>query len=165
MKGAVPAKVLHEECAAVLSLEEFNEAVFLEKIDKILVPEHHTMIFYLKDGQTVTRHWVSTAKKDCWTDEYKDRQRDWVRNYMASGKDTRFSSFTTRVRCAVCGHVFRWCKQSRKNGISVHWRCSQGGKCSSLSVREEDMMKIAADAMGIESFDGKRNQRCLRPSR
>ena len=31
MKGAVPAKVLHEECAAVLSLEEFNEAVFLER--------------------------------------------------------------------------------------------------------------------------------------
>lgn len=73
MKGAVPVEVLHEECAAVLSLEELNEAVFLEKVDKILVPEHHTMIFYLKDGQTVTRHWVSTAKKDCWTDEYKDR--------------------------------------------------------------------------------------------
>ena len=35
MKGAVPAKVLHEECAAVLSLEEFNEAVFLEKIDNL----------------------------------------------------------------------------------------------------------------------------------
>lgn len=75
---------------------------------------------------------------------------------MASGKGTRFSSFTTRVRCAVCGHVFRRGKQSRKNGISVHWRCSQGDKCSSLSVREEDMMKIAADAMGIEAFDGDR---------
>lgn len=156
MKGAIPAKVLNEECAAVLGLDKFDETVFLDKVDKIMVPEHHTMIFYLKDGRTVTRHWVSTAKKDCWTDEYKDRQRDWMRNYMASGKGTRFSPFTTRVRCAVCGHTFRRCKQRKKHGISVHWRCGQGGKCCSLSVREEDLMKIAADAMGLEAFDGDR---------
>ena len=156
MKGAIPAKVLNKECATVLGLQEFNETVFLEQVDKILVPEHHTMIFYLKDGRIVTRHWVSTAKKDCWTDEYKDRQRDWMKNYMANGKGTRFSAFTTRVRCAVCGQAFRRCKRKMKYGISIHWRCIQGGKCSSLSVREDDLIKIATDAMGLKAFDGER---------
>ena len=155
-KGSIPQTVLVKECTEILGLEDFDEQAFLDQVEKIVVPAYHVMVFCMKNGRKITRHWVSTAKKDCWTDEYKDRQRDWMRNYMASGKGTRFSPFTTRVRCAVCGHAFRRCKQRKKQGISVHWRCGQGGKCSSLSVREEDLMKIAADAMGLEAFDGDR---------
>ncbi len=155
-KGSIPHAVLIKECTEALGLDNFDEQAFLDQVEKIVVPEYHVMVFCMKNGQKLIRHWVSTAKKDCWTDEYKERQRDWMRNYMASGKGTRFSPFTTRVRCAVCGHAFRRCKQKKKQGISVHWRCGQGGKCSSLSVREEELMKIAADAMGLEAFDGDR---------
>lgn len=66
----------------------------------------------MKNGQKLIRHWVSTAKKDCWTDEYKDRQRAWMKNYMANGKGTRFSVFTTRIRCALCGSSFGGAKRS-----------------------------------------------------
>lgn len=155
-KGSIPQAVLVKECEEVLGLDDFDEQAFLDQIEKIVVPEYHVMVFCMKNGQKLIRHWVSTAKKDCWTEEYKNRQRAWMKNYMANGKGTRFSAFTTRVRCAVCGHAFRRCKQRKKQGISVHWRCGQGGKCSSLSVREEDLMKIAADAMGLEAFDGDR---------
>lgn len=155
-KGSIPHAVLIKECTEALGLDNFDEQAFLDQVEKIVVPEYHVMVFCMKNGQKLIRHWGSTAKKDCWTDEYKERQRDWMRNYMASGKGTRFSPFTTRVRCAVCGHAFRRCKQKKKQGISVHWRCGQGGKCSSLSVREEELMKIAADAMGLEAFDGDR---------
>jgi DNA invertase Pin-like site-specific DNA recombinase len=155
-KGSIPQAVLVKECAEVLGLDDFDEQAFLDQVEKIVVPEYHVMVFCMKNGQKLIRHWVSTAKKDCWTEEYKNRQRAWMKNYMANGKGTRFSAFTTRVRCAVCGHAFRRCKQRKKQGISVHWRCGQGGKCSSLSVREEDLMKIAADAMGLEAFDGDR---------
>lgn len=155
-KGSIPQAVLVKECAEVLGLNDFDEQAFLDQVEKIVVSEYHVMVFCMKNGQKLIRHWVSTAKKDCWTEEYKNRQRAWMKNYMANGKGTRFSAFTTRVRCAVCGHAFRRCKQRKKQGISVHWRCGQGGKCSSLSVREEDLMKIAADAMGLEAFDGDR---------
>ena len=155
-KGSIPQAVLVKKCAEVLGLDGFDEQAFLDQVEKIVVPEYHVMVFCMKNGQKLIRHWVSTAKKDCWTEEYKNRQRAWMKNYMANGKGTRFSAFTTRVRCAVCGHAFRRCKQRKKQGISVHWRCGQGGKCSSLSVREEDLMKIAADAMGLEAFDGDR---------
>lgn len=64
MKGSIPVKVLKRECAMVLGLNKFDETVFLDRIDRILVPEHHVMIFYLKNGQVITRHWISTAIRD-----------------------------------------------------------------------------------------------------
>jgi site-specific DNA recombinase len=103
-KGSIPQAVLIRECTAVLGLDNFDENVFLDRVDKIVVPKHHVMVFHMKDGREITRHWISTAKKDCWTDEYKDEQRAWMRNYMANGTNTRYYPFTTRIKCALCGH-------------------------------------------------------------
>lgn len=156
MKGSIPDKILKQECAVVLGLDEFDETVFLNKVEKILVPEQHVLIFHLKDGQVITRHWISTARKDHWTDEFKERHRALLKNYMANVEDPRYSSLTTRVRCAVCGGSFYRDRYVGKTGTVAHWRCKKDGKCSALSVHEEDLMKIAADAMGLDTFDGDR---------
>lgn len=155
MKGAIPEKVLKQECAAVLGLVIFDEKEFTARIEKIVVPKPHVLVFHFKDGQTATQRWVSTAKKDCWTNEHKGRQRAWMRRYMASGKKTRYSAFTTRVKCAICGSSFRRNLQQTKHGPSVHWRCSRGGKCASISIREEELnfkdgqiMKLSKEAGG-----------------
>lgn len=150
-KGSIPHAVLVKESTEVLGLDDFDEQAFLDQVEKIVVPEYHVMVFCMKNGQKLIRHWVSTAKKDCWTDEYKDRQRAWMKNYMANGKGTRFSAFTTRVRCALCGSSFRRCKT--KHDRPVYWRCSKGGKCESVSIREDDLKRVAAEAMGLEDFD------------
>ena len=68
-KGVLPHYVLLQECAAVLGLEAFDEAAFLAQVEKIVVTERRVLVFYMKDGRQVTRHWTSTAKKDCWTPE------------------------------------------------------------------------------------------------
>ena len=150
-KGSIPHAVLVKESTEVLGLDDFDEQAFLDQVEKIVVPEYHVMVFCMKNGQKLIRHWVSTAKKDCWTDEYKDRQRAWMKNYMANGKGTRFSAFTTRVRCALCRSSFRRCKT--KHDRPVYWRCSKGGKCESVSIREDDLKRVAAEAMGLENFD------------
>ena len=153
--GSIPQKVLIKECTEVLGLDDFDEKSFLNQVEKIVVPEYHVMVFCMKDGRTITRHWVSTAKKDCWTEEYKNRQKAWMRNYMANGTGTRFYPFTTRIKCAVCGAAFRRCMVSNnKSGASVHWRCSQGSKCESIAIREENLERAVAEIMGMESFDG-----------
>lgn len=59
------------------------------------------------DGTVSQIEWVSTAKKDCWTEEHKDRQRRWMKKYMANCTDGRFNEFTTRIRCEHCGSAFR----------------------------------------------------------
>lgn len=150
-KGSIPQAVLMKECTEVLGLDDFDEQAFLDQVEKIVVPEYHVMVFCMKDGRKITRHWVSTAKKDCWTEEYKNRQRAWMKNYMANGKGTRFSAFTTRIRCALCGSSFRRCKV--KNDRPVYWRCSKGGQCESVSIREDDLKCVAAEVMGLKAFD------------
>ena len=150
-KGSIPQAVLMKECTEVLGLDDFDEQAFLDQVEKIVVPEYHVMVFCMKDGRKITRHWVSTAKKDCWTEEYKNRQRAWMKNYMANGKGTRFSAFTTRIRCALCGSSFRRCKV--KNDRPVYWRCSKGGQCESVSIREDDLKRVAAEVMGLKSFN------------
>lgn len=46
--------------------------------------------------------------------------------------------------------LFRRCKT--KHDRPVYWRCSKGGKCESVSIREDDL-EAAAEAMGLEDFD------------
>lgn len=52
MKGAVPAKVLHEECATVLSLEEFNR-LWCSLVDFITVYSKEDIRVTFKDGTEI----------------------------------------------------------------------------------------------------------------
>ena len=90
---------MREACAAALDLEDFDEDIFLERVDTIQVLDGQILEFHFCDGTVSQIEWVSTAKKDCWTEEHKDRQREWMKNYMANCTDGRFNEFTTRIRC------------------------------------------------------------------
>ena len=52
--GIINHKHLQETCAKVLGLQEFDESVFLERVDVIYVPKRETLEFHLKDGTVVT---------------------------------------------------------------------------------------------------------------
>lgn len=153
----IPERVLRETCAKALGLEEFDEDVFLEKVDYIMVNPNCQLEFHFYDGTTKVQTWKSTAKKDCWTDEQKDRQREWMRRNMATS--SRFSPFTTRVVCGCCGGSCRRQTQPSKlseTGKIAYWRCSGGAKmnCGIKGIREPELMKITAHVMGTPEFDG-----------
>ena len=67
--GSINHKHLQETCAKVLGLQEFDEAVFLERVDVIYVPKRETLEFHLKDGTVVTEACKNTGHQDCWTEE------------------------------------------------------------------------------------------------
>ena len=69
--GTISQKALEKACCEVLGLSEFDETVFLEKVDHIEVPEKYTLHFFLKDGTEVTRPAPNTGHQDCWTSEYR----------------------------------------------------------------------------------------------
>ena len=150
----IPDKILKACCAEVLGLAEFDDEVFAERIERIDVPDGGILVFHFYDGTEVTKEWESTAKKDCWTDEHKDRQREWVRNYMAKGEG-RFSPFTTRIKCGCCGDSCRRQTQKCKDGKVSYWRCAGGGstKCGVKGIREPELMEITATVMGTDGFD------------
>ena len=146
----IPDKVLKQCCAEVLGLDEFDETVFSERIKRIDVPSSGVLIFHFNDGTETTRTWKSTAKKDCWNEAQKERQRKWMQNYMAN--DGRFSPFTTRIKCSACGgSVLR----NTNHGDGFIWRCRFG--CSSKGIkgiRESELQTVSARILGLSAFDG-----------
>lgn len=151
----IPENVLKDVCAKVLDSPEFDESSFLEKIEHITVYEDHDLDFHFKTGEIVQTQWKSTAKADCWTDEYKDRQRQWVRQYMADGNG-RFSEFTTRITCKHCGAAFRRASQPNRSaeGSKVaYWRCSAPNKtCGTKGLREDFLREKARQALGLDNY-------------
>ena len=145
VKGSIPQKVLLKECVAVLGLEDFDEAAFLAQVEKIVVPEHHVMVFHMKDGRQIERHWVSTAKKDCWTPAYRAQVSAYRRShaYQRAGA----SCLTTRIKCTVCGRNFQ---RKTNHGIHVSWRCM--GK-DAPPLREDVLKAMIAEVMGLPAFD------------
>lgn len=153
----IPERVLREACAEALGLEEFDEDVFLERVDYIMVDLDQNLEFHFYDGTVKVQEWESTARKDCWTEEHKDRQREWMRRNMATSN--KFSPFTTRVVCGCCGSSCRRQTQSSKTsetGKISYWRCSGGAKtnCGIKGIREPELMEITAKVMGTPEFDG-----------
>ena len=59
--------------ADVLEIDEFDENVFLEKVDFINVPKSYTLEIHLKNGEVITKPCKNTGHKDCWTKEYRDK--------------------------------------------------------------------------------------------
>ena len=150
----IPDKILRQACAEVLGLDEFDEQAFAERVERIDVPDDGILIFHFYDGTEAVKEWTSTAKRDCWTDEFKDRQREWVRNYMAKGEG-RFTPFTTRIKCGICGGSCRRQTEKCSDGKISYWRCGGSDRkgCGIKGIREPVLMEITAKLMGTEEFD------------
>lgn len=99
------------KCNDVLGIAKFDEAVFLDRVGKIIVkPEK--LIFHLNDGKTIDApihvRAGSTVRKP----------------------PTKYSFWTGKIRCAVCGG--NYIRQTRHylNGDTEHyWICQKGKNC------------------------------------
>lgn len=67
--GVINHASLIKACNAVLGLENFDENVFLDKVDFISIPRRNVLEFHLKDGRVVTRDCPNTGRRDRWTPE------------------------------------------------------------------------------------------------
>ena len=147
----IPEAMLKQACAAVLSLDEFDESVFSERIERIEIPAPNEMLFYFKDGHTVPHHWESTLRKDCWTDERRAAKGRYVQAHQLGPNS---SCFTSRIRCDCCGENYRRQRSKHKDGsFDAVWRCASSGKCDSPSIKEETLTELCAAAMGMTAFD------------
>lgn len=147
----IPEPMLKEACAAVLGLDEFDETVFSEQIDHIEIPAPYEMVFYFKDGRIVPHRWQSTMRKDCWTDERRAAKGRYVQEHQLGPNS---SCFTSRIRCDQCGENYRRQRSRHKDGsFDSVWRCASSAKCSSPSIKEETLMALCAEAMGLDEFE------------
>ena len=147
----IPEPMLKEAYAAVMGLAEFDETIFSEQVDHIEIPAPNEMVFYFKDGRIVPHRWQSTMRKDCWTDERRAAKGRYVQEHQLGPNS---SCFTSRIRCDQCGENYRRQRSRHKDGsFDSVWRCASSAKCSSPSIKEETLMALCAEAMGLDEVE------------
>ena len=151
----IPHRILLEECAKAMGLEEFNEEAFKEQIDHISVTGARELTFHFTDGHTTVQHWVNTSKKDCWTPEYRAEASAYRRSHACNRKGT--SCFTSKLKCGNCGNNFQ--KQTRHNrdetvGI---WMCAtkrmRASDCFIPTIREDRLKELLCQVLQLDAFD------------
>ena len=70
--------ILTEKTLAVLHYsegEELSREAILHNIDRIEVPTHNTLRYFLKDGRIETVEWENPSRSKSWTSEMRERAR------------------------------------------------------------------------------------------
>jgi hypothetical protein len=52
-----------------VGIEHLNNTVLKETIEKIIPIAKNTLLFKMKDGTEITRHWEFHSRKSTWTEE------------------------------------------------------------------------------------------------
>jgi DNA invertase Pin-like site-specific DNA recombinase len=150
--GTINHKNMVKVCTEVLELDEFDEAIFLEKVDHIDVPERYTLEFHMTDGSVVTKRCPNTGHRDCWTPE---RRAEVSAKRRKNGTNPIGAScFTGQIKCVSCGCNFRKATRNCKDGSKVsHWRCAEHNGCDAPSLRENLLEQMVAEVLGLDAFD------------
>lgn len=152
--GAIPQPALERACMSALEMAIFDKTEFLQRVEKIVVPAYHSLLFYLKDGKVIKQPWKSTALKDMWTEKRKEQVQQRMVQYRKSGLSSRYSAFSERIFCPTCDVKFVRCLETRKNRRVAYWRSRNKHKCVHTSGIQEDWLKkTAAALLGESTFD------------
>lgn len=149
----IPEKTLKAICSEVLGLDEFDEAIFTDEIEKIEVIGNDRLDFYFKDGHIVQKDWTSTARTDWWT---KERREACGKSRM--GKNPRKKDqnpFTGYFRCPLCGANFRRQTHKYKDGtMRIYWHCPNSARCGNSAKPTEEIAKcMIAETISMAEFD------------
>ena len=148
---SIPEKKLKAVCAEVLSLEVFDETVFTEKIQQIIVLGEDTLEFHFKDGTIQQQKWESTAKTDWWTDE---RRKEWGERHKNKARNPNrafYNEFTGFIKCGNCDENYRSQGTTYADGTKErYWRCCKS--CGNTGIKHSTMQKLVCDVLGIKEF-------------
>ena len=149
---SIPEAALKKACREVLGLEEFDESIFLARVETIIVHKDNLLVFHMKDEQEISYTWEfkSTARTDCWTQERRKKMSDFQKKNPSQKKGT--SCLTGHIRCEKCGENFHRQPHKLTSGEKVvRWFCSS--HCGIGGIFEDVVHTICAKAMGLSDFD------------
>jgi hypothetical protein len=84
--GAINHQDLKRVCSKVLGLDEFDEEVFLARVDFINVPKRHVLEFHMKNGEVITEECQNTGNHNRWTPEERELAAEKQRKAMERRK-------------------------------------------------------------------------------
>ena len=71
----IPEEILYAVTAEVLSIPQFDENAFKEKIVRIEVIEANTLKYFFIGGDERVMHWKDRSRRESWTEEMKEKAR------------------------------------------------------------------------------------------
>ena len=152
--GTINHKNLVLACAEVLGIDDFDDNVFLEKVDYIDVPKRYTLEFHMTDGRVITKDCPNTGHQDCWTPEYRARVSAQRRKTGTNPKGA--SCLTAKIKCVHCGCNFRGTLQKKadaEGGKMRYWRCAEHNGCDTVGLREDLLKVMISEVLDTEDFD------------
>lgn len=72
----IPERILQSETNKVLEQTDFDEMLFDQLIEKLIVSENNKLIFTFRDGHSVEKTWENRPRSESWTEEMKQKARD-----------------------------------------------------------------------------------------
>ena len=152
----IPHRIIMQEIGKALGTGVFDEETFGQQIDHITVTGARELTFHFQDGHEAAQAWVSTAKKDCWTQEAREQASAYRRSHQFLGKKGA-SCFTSKIKCGCCGNNFQ--KQTRhyRDGDIGVWTCAtrrnNSVKCSMANIREDVLKELVCQALEVKTFN------------
>ena len=135
----------------VLGLTEFDEQIFLDKVDHIEVPEGYVLDFFMKDGTVIRKLCPNTGHQDCWTKEYREKVSRKRKNTPRCRNAT---AFTGRIKCAECGNNYRRQMRKRSTGEKYYiYACATTNTCNNNCIHEDTLRELTAQALGQPELD------------
>ena len=135
---------------------EITQDVLKENIDSIEVYDGKYLDIHLTDGQVIQREYISNKKKDCWTQELRERTSRDRRNKHKRKLKNRATPFTGLLECGCCGKNYVASKSTFWNGTSNYLLFCKTNRelCPNTStIRDYKLKEIVSEVLNLEIFD------------
>ena len=80
----IPEDILYDKACEVLQLDEFDEKVFHNEVESILVPKPNVLTFLFKDGHEQTVRWEDHSRSEAWTAEKRAKAAEYGKQGAAA---------------------------------------------------------------------------------
>ena len=89
---AIPEETLMTVTAEMLGINTFDEAVFLEHVERIEIASKNQLTYIFKDGTSVSTVWQDRSRRESWTTDKREaaRQNAMQRELPEREPDGRF---------------------------------------------------------------------------
>lgn len=85
----IPENILFKKTQDVLGTDGLSPEILAERIGKILVPEHHRLVFQLKDAPDTETRWKYPSRRDAWTKEKRQLAREQAYERLRERKEKK----------------------------------------------------------------------------
>lgn len=148
-------EIIKEMIAKKLSMDEFDEEVFLKEISKIEVYDSNKLIFYFKNGRIEKDTYIAKKRENHWNEEKRKKWGEIRSDARKKPKNRTHSELTGFIKCDICSMNYRsngWTTVDGQNKRA--WKCySEKHKSYCKILRDKKIKDKVCTLLDLDEFD------------